>query len=72
MLCSVLKIISQYHVFTPNDFEINLLIINTLSYIKIYSNGIKTVLLEYFIKIIEYGECSIRVYRSNILGIHFA
>ena len=36
---------------------------------------VKTVLLECFIKvIIEYGECSIRVYRSlsNILGRHFA
>ena len=35
---------------------------------------VKTVLLECFIKVIEYGECSIRVYRSlsNILGRHFA
>ena len=35
---------------------------------------VKTVLLECFIKIIEYGECSIRVYRSlsNILGRRFA
>ena len=34
-----MKIISQYYVFTPSYFEINLLIINTLSYINIYSNG---------------------------------
>ena len=39
-----------------------------------YTVMVKTVLLECFIKVIEYGECSIRVYRflSNILGRHFA
>ena len=68
-----MKIISQYHVFTPTYFEMNLLIIIHLAK-SIYTVMVKTVLLECFVKVIEYGECSIRVYRSlsNILGRHFA
>ena len=60
MQYSKLSLVMFNIMFTPSYLEINPFIVA----ISIFTLIVKTVLLECFIKVIEYDECSIRVYRS--------